>query len=138
MYFSEMINNCNTENVIHLFLEMCTNSPDINVTEDRIRSAVSNMTALKPILDNDKVLKIEKEQTDDGSYDAVYLFDTKENKRYGIEINPWADTLGYVIDPASLEAYGMDRFTALVLWEMTWFGYSEDIIQEKVKSWDVE
>ena len=70
IYFYEIIKSCDAESVIHIFLDMCTNSPDIKVTEERIRSALSN------------------------------------------------------------------KFAALILWEMTWFGYSEDVIQEKVKSWD--
>ena len=136
MYFYEIIKSCDAESVIHIFLDMCTNSPDIKVTEERIRSALSNMLALNPIIDNDKILKIETVQTDDEAYEAVCMYDVKEDRKYGIEINPWSDTLGYAIDAKSLDAYGIDKFAALILWEMTWFGYSEDVIQEKVKSWD--
>ena len=136
MYFGEMLSNCDIENVICIFLGLCTKSPNINLTEERIRNALRNMLALDPVIDNDKILVIETVQAEVESYEAVRMLDTKEGQKYGIEVNPWSDTLGYTVDVKSLDAYGIDKFAALVLWEMTWFGYSEDVIQEKAKSWD--
>ena len=56
---------------------------------------------------------------------------------FGLEANPWANTLGYKVDECSLSFYGYEKFVAFVLWEMTWLGYDEKTIQEKVESWDV-
>ncbi len=136
MYFYELICKCNTANVIRGFLDLCTDSPDIKETEKGIISAINDMVSIVPVIDKDKILKVEKVQMESEAYDAAYLFNTKENVKYGIEINPWADTLGYLIDDESLDTYGIDKFVVLILWEMTWFGYSEDVIQERVKSWD--
>ena len=138
MYFYELISKCNTENVIRGFIDRFDNEPDMNVskTENSIKSALQDMVSIVPVIDNGKVLKIEKVQTEDETYDEAYMLDTDENEKYGIVINPWADTLGYLIDDDSLNTYGIDKFVVLVLWEMTWFGYSEEVIRKKVESWD--
>lgn len=44
---------------------------------------------------------------------------------YSLSLTPWALTLGTEVDPASLEAFGRERFASLVLSEMTAFGDTE-------------
>ena len=33
----------------------------------------------------------------------------------------------------SLSDYGNEKFTTLILWEITWFGYDEQTIQDRLK-----
>jgi hypothetical protein len=40
------------------------------------------------------------------------------------------------VDESSLSFYGYEKYAALVLWEMTWFGFDEETIQERMKTWD--
>ena len=138
MYFYEVIEKCNLEEVIKEFLSFCNDSPDISVTEKGIRNVIEKLNEIEAITSNTNILFIEKVETEVETFEAISLFNTVEKEIYSIEVNPWAETLGYIADEKSLSVYGKERFTALVLWEMTWFGYDENSIQEVVKSWDEE
>ena len=139
MYFYELLNQCDIEFAISLFLEMCVNSPDIKHTEEAVRSAVADMKKLEAKKSDCEILGIERIESldeDDEDYDAAYMYNTNENIKYGFEVAPWDWTLGYMVDETSLSLHGSERFVALVLWEMTWFGYDEETIQEHIKSWE--
>ena len=68
----------------------------------------------------------------------VYLLDRSDNKTYSIEAVPWDEVLGYTVDEASIAKYGDVKFTALVLYEMTYFGFSEKQIQNTIKAFNDE
>lgn len=138
MYFYEVIEKCNLEEVVKEFLSFCNDSPDISVTEKGIRNVIEKLNEIEAITSNTNILFIEKVETEVETFEAISLFDTVKKEIYSIEVNPWAETLGYIVDEKSLSVYGKERFMALVLWEMTWFGYDENSIQEVVKSWDEE
>ena len=139
MYFYEVIEKSDLELVIQEFLTFCVDSPNINIIEQKIRNAIKTITGIEAITSNTDILIIEKGETVVGeTCDNVYVFDTVQKDGYSIEANPWADTLGYIVDEKSLSIYGNERFAALILWEMTWFGFDESSIQETLKSWDEE
>lgn len=132
MYFYEVIKRCDLELVIQEFLTFCVDSPDRNATEQAIRNAIKILGRMEAIISNKGILYARK--VEDEEYDAVYLFDTMKKEVYSIEDIPWAETLGNIVEEKSLSIYGDEKFVALVLWEMTWFGYDESSIQERVKS----
>jgi len=136
MYFFEVIEKCDLDRAVGLFLELCVNSPDIRHTEQCIRHALAEMKHMEAVRSDSEVIEISRIRTETEEYDAVRMLDRTTNIKYGLEINPWKDTLGYCVDESSLAEYGYEKFVSLVLWEMTWFGYDEDAIQEHVKSWD--
>ena len=139
MYFYEVIKECDEELLVREFLFLCDNSPDIKHTEKAIRNALMSIREMKAKTSDKKVIIIEKVISDeifDGEFDRVYVLDTSDNKTYGLEINPWSDTLGYKVDDNNLFFYGYEKFAALVLWEITWFGYDEVTIQERVRAWN--
>lgn len=137
MYFYEILEKCDLEFIVQEFLLFCVDDPDIDIkaTERAIRNTIKILNETEVIISNTNVLIIEEVENEEETYDAVHSFDTNEQEYYGIELNPWANTLGYIVDEKSLSSHGKERFAALVLWEMTWFGYDEVSIQEKVKSW---
>lgn len=135
MYFYELLEKCDLELVIQEFLVFCVDAPDIKATERKIRNTIKILSEIEAIKSNVDVLIIEEVRNERETFDAVYLINENEQEYYSIEANPWANTLGYIVHEKSLSFHGMERFAALVLWEMTWFGYDENSIQEKVKSW---
>lgn len=136
MYFYEAIQKCDINELVSYFLKLCKNSPDINHTEKCIRSALSDMKSIQAIKSEHEIIKIERVQTEDEEYDAVFMLDKETDTKFGLEINPWKYTLGYSVDEISLSDYGYEKYVSLVLWEMTWFGYDEKTIQTHVKSWE--
>lgn len=137
MYFYQVIKECDKESLVREFLFLCDDSPDIKLTEKAIRDALMSLREMEAKISDKKIIIIEKVISDeifDGEFDRVYVLDTLDNKTYGLEINPWSDTLGYKVDDNSLLFYGYEKFAALVLWEITWFGYDEVTIQERVRT----
>jgi hypothetical protein len=133
MYFYEVFGKCDLEVVVHEFLKLAVDSPDINVTEEVFRRAIKILNEMEPVRSDTEILCIEKiqgEWTDDN----VYLLDITDQKTYAIEASSWANILGCRVDEKSLSDYGNEKFTTLILWEITWFGYDEKTIQDRLRS----
>lgn len=96
-----------------------------------MRNVIKNLSVMEPIISNTGILYAGT--VEDEEYDAVCLLDITGKGVYSVEANSWAKTIGYIVDEGS---YGNEKFATLVLWEMTWFGYDEKTIQEKIQSWE--
>ena len=133
MYFYEVFEKCDLEVVVHEFLKLAVYSPDINVTEEVFRRAIKILNEMEPVRSDTEILCIEKIQ---GEWidDNVYLLDITDQKTYAIEASSWANILGCRVDEKSLSDYGNEKFTTLILWEITWFGYDEKTIQDRLRS----
>ena len=132
MYFYEVFGKCDLEVVVHEFLKLAVYSPDINVTEEVFRRAIKILNEMEPVRSDTEILCIEKIQ---GEWidDNVYLLDITDQKTYAIEASSWANILGCRVDEKSLSDYGNEKFTTLILWEITWFGYDEKTIQDRLR-----
>ncbi len=137
MYFYEVVEASNKEMVIQKFMEMCSDSPDIQYTEEASRNALNTLCEIKPRTSDDHTIFIEKTELNGEPFDAVFVLEKNNTERFGLEINSWADTLGYLVDEKGLSIYGNEAFTALVLWEITWFGFNEETIKDHVSSWEI-
>lgn len=137
MYFYEILASGDKSLIIKEFLKLFDNSVNLNINEKSIAGAIETITELKPNLSENYIIYIEETKDFlEEFYDYVYISDKDKSQKYGMVITPWADTIGYIVDDCSLKKYGVEKFSALVLWEMTWFGYDEKTIQAKVKSWE--
>lgn len=58
-------------------------------------------------------------------YDAV--------PTYAIEFDDWKDILGYKVSSLSVKEYGITKFASYVLYEMTFFGFTYESVQKRVK-----
>ena len=133
MYFYEVFGKCDLEVVVHEFLKLAVDSPDINVTEEVFRRAIKILNEMEPVRSDTEILCIEKIQGEWIDYN-VYLLDIIDQKTYAIEASSWANILGCRVDEKSLSDYGNEKFTTLILWEITWFGYDEKTIQDRLRS----
>lgn len=52
-------------------------------------------------------------------------------QRYAFELSPWCEVLGYEIDIANAREVGVAAFCAAVLYEMTFFGFDEKVVDAK-------
>ena len=48
MYFYEVFGKCDLEVVVHEFLKLAVDSPDINVTEEVFRGAIKILNEMEP------------------------------------------------------------------------------------------
>ena len=134
MYFYEVFGKCDLEVVVHEFLKLAVDSTDINVTEESFRGTIKILGEMEPVKSDTEILFIEKIQERRWLDDNVYLLDTTKHKTYAIEASSWANILGCRVDEKSLSDYGNEKFTTLILWEITWFGYDEKTIQDRLRS----
>ena len=132
MYFYEVFGKCDLEVVVDEFLKLAVDSSDINVTEEVFRGAIKILNEMEPEKSDTEILCIEKIQESGWIDDNVYLLDTTDQKTYAIEASSWANILGCRVDEKSLSDYGNEKFTTLILWEITWFGYDEKTIQDRL------
>ena len=62
MYFYEVFGKCDLEVVVHEFLKLAVDSPDINVTEEVFRGAIKILNEMEPEKSDTEILCI-KTQT---------------------------------------------------------------------------
>lgn len=131
MYFYDALKQCNTELLTKKFLKLCVDSPTICRTETAFSKFLRRLLHTVPNLCSKAVIRLEQEEFSDAHYNAVYAEFENDPNRYGFERNPWADTLGYRADPKSIRVHGLEYFAALVLWQMTWFGFEEEAVRQE-------
>jgi hypothetical protein len=140
MYFYQVLQSCDEFKVVSEFLAIIKCQDKCSVNKN-IRDALKTLSQKTPKKSDNEVLFIEqlKDRQDEGeNLYNVYLLDRSDNKTYSIEAVPWDEVLGYTVDEASIAKYGDVKFTALVLYEMTYFGFSEKQIQNTIKAFNDE
>lgn len=63
-------------------------------------------------------------------FDSVGGVDN-DGKRWGLDFTPWAEWLGMGIYEDTTQKYSPEEIVAHCLWEMTFYGYYEQDIQQK-------
>ena len=140
MYFYQVLQSCDEFKVVSEFLAIIKCQDKCSVNKN-IRDALKTLSQKTPKKSDNEVLFIEqlKDRQDEGkNFYNVYLLDRSNNETYSIEAVPWDEVLGYVVDEAILSTYGNVKFAALVLYEMTYFGFSEKQIQNTIKAFNNE
>ena len=69
--------------------------------------------------------------SEDGGHDVYGIKADKPNERWGLLFVPWAEWLGMELAPATISTYTSGQIAALCLFEMTFFGFTEDLREEK-------
>ena len=140
MYFYQVLQSCDEFKVVSEFLAMIKCQDKCSVNKN-IRDALKTLSHKTPKKSDNEVLFIEqlKDRQDEGeNLYNVYLLDRSDKKTYSIEAVPWDEVLGYAVDKASLSTYGNVKFAALVLYEITYFGFSEEQIRNTIKAFNDE
>ena len=134
MYFADLLTFVDKELCIQKFLERCEDVPDIDRLTTALSQAIDNLKSLRPNFSDKSTIHIGRAEENNGSYDYAFLIvDGDDEYTYSFEAVPWSDVLGYRVDDKEIENYEREYFVSLVLWEMTWFGYDEETIQNRWK-----
>ncbi|MBR4319716.1 MAG: hypothetical protein IKI37_02700 [Oscillospiraceae bacterium] len=128
MYFYEILHSCHEEALTEAFLKLCTGSPDLQQTKKIFQEFLKNIKAISPERSDEWTIFMTPEQ-------IVYAGNLHDSERYGLEITPWKEVLGWKTDAEAFTFFSKEEFTAAVLWEITFFGFDEETIQEHVRSW---
>lgn len=137
MYFYELLQKCDESVLTDEFIKLCADSPDPEHTKKAFCGFLEDLKKLKPETDDCAHLHFDKIEGIDGKpYDDVSaLFEDKPEK-YSLIAIPWNEVLGYRADEICTGEYGREYAAALVLWEMTWLGYDERSVRERLAEWD--
>ena len=75
------------------------------------------------------------ELTEDETEQAAHAIQLPQS--YAFELSPWREVLGYEVDLANAQEVGIAAFCAAVLYEMTFFGFDENVVDiERQKLYD--
>lgn len=99
----------------------------------------NELLALEPVGNATVIVieEVEDEVADDGVYTDVFgIIDTVEDfdTRYALDFTPWQEWLGMDIAAETLSAYTETEIIAHCLWEMTFMGFTQEIIQAKLNT----
>ena len=104
-----------------------------------IEKIVKEMLSIEPSIDNsmDLVLVLFNEENpfEDGEFeDTLYAYSKKEEVAFNIALTPWEESLALNVSEKSVEEYGIVRFVAECIDNMTEFGSTnvEVIKQAKI------
>lgn len=131
MLFLELLNKCDEEKLVKQYL-LLKETSDSHV-EQKIREVIADLNNRIPVKFN-MTMVLEKGITEDGEeVDIIFLNDNVEDNVYSFEGLPWGAIMGCEVEEKSLTEIGSnERFAALVLFEMTYFGYSDEDVQRRI------
>ena len=69
--------------------------------------------------------------SEDGGHDVYGTKTDKPDERWGLLFVSWAEWLGMELAPETISSYAPSQIAALCLFEMTFFGFTEDLREEK-------
>lgn len=133
MLFLELLNKCDEEKLVkqYLLLKETSNSHHV---EQKIREVIADLKYNRIPVRFNMTMVLEKGVSEDGEVDIIFLRDNEvEDNVYSFEGLPWGAIMGCEVEEKSLTEIGSnERFAALVLFEMTYFGYSDDDVQRRI------
>ena len=95
----------------------------------RYRSCTQELISLPDNLGSEYKIYITEKETDKEKFIDVCLYNKKEDELYALDFTDWGD----LIDMEIYKAVKMNDNTALahVLWEITFWGWSDDKVKEE-------
>lgn len=134
MLFLELLNKCDEEKLVKQYL-LLKETSDSHV-EQRIKEVIDDLKYNRIPVKFNMTMVLEKGVTEDGGEEVflIFLSDNEEaDNVYSFEGLPWGAIMGCEVEEKSLTEIGSnERFAALVLFEMTYFGYSDDDVQRRI------
>lgn len=132
MIFKELIESVKYEDIKTILLK---NYPDQKkaIKKGAYKTVFDNLLNTPPEHEETNLTIVVDYVTDDSDdfnpYYHVYGIRKEEDCHYALEFSRWALWLGWEVDSQSIEKLGKEQFVANALWEMTFCGFEEEIIQ---------
>lgn len=106
--------------------------------KEAYQHAYNEILKISPEINKNKIIILQKEKdlfSEEEYYDVSLLHLEELNDDspviYAIDFISWKQILGYEISLANLEEYSLDKLAGEILWEMTFYGYQEEVIEEE-------
>jgi len=118
-----------------VFERLCHYFESEKDSKDGYESAFNELMGKKRHRHNlsDLFIKVEIVNEDGSDYLNTDGIDIKNGKHYGIEFCPWEDWVSMFIQQETLDTLSKEDIVAGCLYEMTFFGFSENRVQKELK-----
>lgn len=136
LIFQEVLNKVSFEEVWSKMLEYY---PDLGQTNEKYSTVYESLLSknLTTNLEN-MIIHIDAVDSDDSpNRDYIeYRVHGKNNSPewngyWDISANNWDEWLGFYVDHKAIDNFSSEQIVALCLYEMTWFGFTEEQIKSK-------
>ena len=116
-----------------VFERLCVWFDDQANSESGYRHVFEDLLTRKPKKHNlsDMFINISSYTHADGDWLDVEGVEPGKKKYYGIEFCPWDDWISMFITQKTLDSFDKETIVAACLYEMTFFGFTEDKIENK-------
>lgn len=133
MLFLELLNKCDEDELVKQYL-LLKETSDSHHVEQKIREVIADLKYNRIPVRFNMTMVLEKGVTEEcEEVDIIFLNDNVEDNVYSFEGLPWGAIMGCEVEEKSLTEIGSnERFAALVLFEMTYFGYSDETVQFRI------
>ena len=136
--FKEILNKVVFEEVWDELIEYYPNMNRKNSTKRKYLTVFESLLSKDPAKNVEEMIIHIDEVNSDASLhedDVEYRVHGKNNSSewdgyWDISADHWEEWLGFYIDHKVLERFSSEQIAALCLYEMTWFGFSEELNHE--------
>jgi hypothetical protein len=105
--------------------------PDQKKNIQGYKEAFFELKEAATYIENDSLIAIEYIKEDDEGYHDVYSLKPDDETRYALDFVDWREVLGMSIEPTTLEEYYELDIIAHLLFEITFYGYSNEKVVAK-------
>lgn len=135
MLFSDLVNKFEFKEVWERLVSLY---PDQKKSKKGYANVFSELKSLSPV-ETEFIISIthvvdDLIPEDTSEYDNVSGLSNKDDISYAIEFTRWEQWLAMPLGENTLKNYSEIDILAHCLWEMTWSGYEQEEIQEKLDS----
>lgn len=134
MKLYEIIQKCDSDTIINKLIELYPEQKD---SAEGYYTVLEKLRYTQAVEDDDPMVIViqwvEPSVLCDEGY--VHVSGTKEGSddSWALEFSPWEHWLDWDVFPTSLATYKPEEIVAHCLWEMTYMGFEQEEIQEKVQ-----
>lgn len=131
MYFYELVNKCDKNIIAQKFIEekeRYNETFDKNEVTKNVERCICNLREMDVVLNKKWTISVYEVPAEDDlleTYDEVTAFCEDDEVGYSLVAIQWNEALGFLVDDKSIANYELNELVALILWELTWFGYEE-------------
>lgn len=99
----------------------------------RVLAELNSIMRINPSRTIDDVIHFEDVEEDGEKYIHVFAIKDDNNDRWGLDFEDWCNIVDMNINEEVFERYSKQRILAELLWDITFFGYTNAEIQKRAK-----
>lgn len=149
----ERIFECNLDELNNEFFLFFKNEDRLELTGEhkkKFRKLIGGIRTITPLKSNEVInaeiyqVSSEIRNNQDKEYLSVnekgidlreidiYVTKPDDEEKYSFMLTEWEESLGYLVPEYLVQKFGLETITAVILYEMTWWGCSAEEVHEAI------